>query len=119
MSEPTRTTRVRSRRRLVTRAGLHASRPNRRLSSRSAPDPSPRPDVVELPTDIAEAIGNRLVAQISSSIETQRLEMSSLATREPEAACRNEQGVRRGSLDTSGVKLVADMIPDGPAVVLS
>ncbi|KFD47064.1 hypothetical protein M514_12052 [Trichuris suis] len=119
MSVPTRTSRVRSRRRLLTRTNLHVESSSGRLSPSSTQDLPTGPDVVELVTGIAETIANRLVAQISSSFESLRLEVSSLATCDPEAAYGKEHSVHCGSLNARDVRRMAGKIPDGPAVVSS
>uniref|UniRef100_A0A5S6QW74 Uncharacterized protein n=1 Tax=Trichuris muris TaxID=70415 RepID=A0A5S6QW74_TRIMR len=46
------------------------------------PDAPKGPDVVELVTSIGETIASRLAAQISSSLETLRLDVSSSATKD-------------------------------------
>uniref|UniRef100_A0A5S6Q536 CCHC-type domain-containing protein n=1 Tax=Trichuris muris TaxID=70415 RepID=A0A5S6Q536_TRIMR len=105
-----------------------------RLPSRRPPDTPKGPDVVNLATSIGEAIANRLAAQISSSLETLRLDVSSLATKG--GACGSHD--RRSSSQANGMSAADSMskvdldkgqpdapderdtvsaIRDGPAVV--
>uniref|UniRef100_A0A5S6QR49 Uncharacterized protein n=1 Tax=Trichuris muris TaxID=70415 RepID=A0A5S6QR49_TRIMR len=82
MSISKRPSRVTSRRRLSARPGLHRTTSTGRLPSHRPPDAPKGPDVVELVTSIGEAIASQLAAQISSSLEMLRLDVSSSATKD-------------------------------------
>ncbi|KFD45772.1 hypothetical protein M513_13350 [Trichuris suis] len=132
MPRPTRSG-TRPSRRLMSTSDLQEPRSGSRLSSRSPTDLPDGPSVIELATGIAETVADRLAAQISSSLETLRLEVSSsiaqnqrLGANEPNLPQRSssladhnvpDEGNAEGKPRVPGFKEVAKGTRDGPADV--